>query len=118
VTQLCVLMSEVLTVNQINDLLERSVCFLKGLPLIWWFAVLNGTGSRPVRIGKVPGKCREPSSSAGVVESLAAWAQERLSRCGAFGEAVGVSRADLELPTGHPTAPVANPNAHWESTDA
>ena len=44
--------------------------------------------------------------------------QERLSRCGTFGEAVGFPGADPKLRAGCRTASVANTHAHKVSTNA
>src|SRR5215468_12480517 len=68
------------------------------------------------------GRCREnvgnTPSRAGVVQSRAARTQERFSRRGTFGEAVGLAGADFELRARCRTASLADTDAHQVSTDA
>src|SRR5207244_11451591 len=68
------------------------------------------------------GRCRpdvrNTTSGAGVVQSWAARAQDRLSRCRTFGETARIAGANLELRARCRTVPVANTNAHKVSTDA
>src|SRR5215472_8408230 len=68
------------------------------------------------------GRCRphvgNTSSGASTVESWAAGAQERLSRRPAFGETVGVARADLKLRARCRTAPLADRDAHKVPAEA
>jgi len=88
----------------------------------YWKPVWGATGAVLEAGPSESGRCREDvgntPSGASVVQSRTARAQERLWRCGTFGEAVGFPGADFKLRARWRTPSMADTHAHKVSTNA